>query len=263
MRNKFEKLVEIMQLLRDPQSGCPWDRQQTFKSIAPYTLEEAYEVVDAIENDDMTALLSELGDLLLQVVYHAQMASEQGLFDVSDVLNAIIDKLIRRHPHIFGESSLESVTAIKAVWEDQKIAERQSLTQDKSVSILGDITASLPALTRALKIQQRVAHVGFDWENINPIYDKVLEELDEVKHEVEMKANPENIEEEIGDLYFSVTNLARHLQVNPELALRKANSKFVLRFSRIEALLAEQGKTVDKTNAGELNALWEQVKTSA
>jgi len=264
---EFEKLIKIMQQLRDPQSGCPWDRQQSFQTIAPYTLEEAYEVVDAIDRGNMDDLCDELGDLLLQVVYHSQMASEQGIFDISDVLQAIVKKLIRRHPHIFKSNGFEgqqmdSVKAIKSAWEVQKSTERKSKTEpsDGPHSVLDGIALSLPALRRGLKMQQRAAHQGFDWQDIKPIFDKVLEELDEVRYEVESQAEHEKIENEIGDLYFTVTNLARHLQVDPETAARKANAKFENRFRGIEARLDEKGLEMNQLTAHELEQLWQQVK---
>ena len=264
---EFEKLIKIMRQLRDPQNGCPWDRQQSFQSIAPYTLEEAYEVVDAIDRGNMVDLCDELGDLLLQVVYHSQMASEQGIFDIEDVIEAIVQKLIRRHPHIFKtngfeDQQMDSVKAVKSAWEVQKSTERKSKIEqsDKPHSVLDGIALALPALRRGLKIQQRAAHQGFDWQEIKPIFDKVLEELDEVRYEVESEAAHEKIENEIGDLYFTVTNLARHLLVDPEVAARKANTKFENRFRRIEAMLDEKGLEMNHLTGAELEQLWQQAK---
>lgn len=242
----IDPLLEIMRLLRDPDTGCEWDKVQTFKTIAPYTIEEAYEVADAIERDDMVSLRDELGDLLLQVVFHSQIAADHGKFDFQDVVTAICDKMTRRHPHIFGEAD-ESPG-----WEQIKAGERERSGQS---SALDGVALALPALLRAQKIQKRAARVGFDWPDKAPVKDKLLEELDEV----EAAGSDEQVHEEIGDLLFSAVNLARHYKVDAERALADATAKFTKRFSLVEASL---DKDMQEMSIEELEAEWQKAKTS-
>ncbi len=242
----IDPLLEIMRLLRDPDTGCEWDKVQTFKTIAPYTIEEAYEVADAIERDDMVSLRDELGDLLLQVVFHSQIAADQGKFDFQDVVTAICDKMTRRHPHIFGEAS-ESPG-----WEQIKAGEREQSGQS---SALDGVALALPALLRAQKIQKRASRVGFDWPDKAPVKEKLLEELDEV----EAASSDEQVHEEIGDLLFSAVNLARHYKVDAERALADATAKFTKRFSLVEASL---DKDMQEMSIEELEAEWQKAKTS-
>ncbi len=251
------QLIEIMRRLRDPVGGCPWDLEQTFATIAPYTVEEAYEVADAIERGDMGDLRDELGDLLFQAVFHAQMAQEQGAFDFADVAQAICDKMLRRHPHVFGQADGRTSAEQTDAWEVIKASERAA--KGKANSLLDDIPASLPAMTRAVKLTKRAARVGFDWPNITEVLAKLREELAEL--EVEIDAGDQaKAREELGDLLFVVANLARKLDVEPEDALRSANAKFVRRFSYIEQSLAAQGRTPDQSDLAEMDDLWNAAK---
>ncbi|MBJ2065441.1 nucleoside triphosphate pyrophosphohydrolase [Serratia odorifera] len=254
----LQRLLTIMKTLRDPDSGCPWDRQQTFASIAPYTLEEAYEVLDAIARRDYADLRDELGDLLFQVVFYAQMGQEQGLFDFNDLCNAISDKLERRHPHIFGDAVARDVGAVAARWEQLKAGERA----EKALhSVLDDIPTALPALMKAHKIQKRCASVGFDWHTLGPGLDKVYEEIDEVMHEAQQAVvDPQKLEEEIGDLLFATVNLSRHLGHKAETALQAANRKFERRFRQVESLIAQQGLTTEEATLEQMEQAWQQVK---
>ena len=255
----MDKLLDIMKALRDPETGCPWDVQQTFETIAPYTLEEAHEVVETIENNDMDALKDELGDLLLQVVFHSQIASEKGLFDFTDVAEAICEKMIRRHPHVFGDEEMRDVESQNKAWEDQKALERQE--KDQNISILDGITLSLPALTRAVKLQKRAARVGFDWPETSQVIDKLQEEMMELSEElIKGKDNHDKIEEEFGDMMFVYANLARHLKINPETALRRCNKKFETRFKMIEQYLINDGKIIEESSLEKLDALWDKAK---
>ena len=260
----IESLLNVMQRLRDPNDGCAWDRKQTFKSIAPYTLEEAYEVVDAIERDDVSDLKDELGDLLLQVVFHAQIASEQDAFTFDDVVAAIVDKMIRRHPHVFGSTQFSSSAEMKASWEQEKARERAAKiksdsSESSSPSALDGIAQALPSLKRADKIQKRAARVGFDWPDVGPIYEKILEETAEVKEAV-ARDSKRDMEDELGDLLFSVVNLARHYEIDSELALMRANEKFSGRFKSVEQLAIAKGVVLSDMTLDELDALWDQVK---
>jgi ATP diphosphatase len=250
------RLVAIMARLRDPEAGCPWDLEQTFDTIAPYTIEEAYEVADAIARRALPDLRDELGDLLLQVVYHARMAEEGGEFDLGDVVRAVSDKMVRRHPHVFGEDSREKTAAQQtADWERVKAAERAGR------GALDGVAVGLPGLTRAVKLQDRAARVGFDWPDAGAVLDKIAEETQEL---VEARAGggAERIAEEYGDLMFVMANLARHLGVDPEAALRGANAKFIRRFEAIEAALAAEGRTPGESDLAEMDALWDAAKRS-
>jgi MazG family protein len=253
------RLLEIMARLRDPEQGCPWDREQDFASIAPYTIEEAYEVADAIARGDMVALKDELGDLLFQVVFHARMAEEASLFAFEDVAEAIADKMERRHPHVFGDACIASVAAQGKAWEEHKAAERrnQALATGAPGSVLDGVALALPALLRADKIQKRAARIGFDWPDARPVFDKLKEEIAELETEIQKPAERRALEDEMGDILFAAANLARKLDIDPEAALRHATAKFERRFRRVETLAAEHtvGSDLDS-----LEALWQQVK---
>ncbi|MCG8691930.1 MAG: nucleoside triphosphate pyrophosphohydrolase [Minwuiales bacterium] len=257
------RLLRIMARLRDPDGGCPWDVEQTFASIAPYTIEEAYEVADAIEQDDMAALKDELGDLLLQVVFHAQMADEAGHFAFDDVAAAIGDKMVRRHPHVFADQTgIDSADRQTLNWESQKAAERAAKASQngETLSVLDGVTAALPALTRAIKLQNRAARVGFDWPDVRPVLDKLDEELGELRHELDNGAAPERVADEFGDVLFVLANLARHLKVDPESSLRSTNAKFERRFRRIEQWLTEAGTRPEDATLEDLDRLWDKAK---
>lgn len=242
------KILDIMRALRDPKTGCPWDKEQSFETIAPYTIEEAYEVAGAIEDKDWAALKDELGDLLFQVVFHAKIAEDRGLFSFDDVADAIADKMVRRHPHVFGEPGTAQPS-----WEDTKRAERHAKAQG---GVLDDVSRALPALSRAEKLQKRAARVGFDWDNPNQVLDKIVEEAGEIVAAPDDAARAA----EIGDLLFAVANLARHYKVDPEEALRATNAKFVRRFRFIEAALGRRGSSPDKATLEEMEALWQDAK---
>ena len=254
-----DRLNAIMARLRDPVGGCPWDVEQTFQTIAPYTLEEAYEVADAIERGDWDELKSELGDLLFQVVFHARMAEEQGLFAFDDVAGAIADKLERRHPHVFGDEAAKADGAAqKARWEDIKAAERAAKAQH---GVLDDVPVGLPALARAAKLTKRAARVGFDWPSTDEVFDKFVEEVAELRAEI-AAGDVEKARGEVGDLLFVMANLARKLGVEPEDALRGANAKFVRRFAFIEAELAKDGRTPEQSDLAEMDGLWDAAKAA-
>ncbi|MDB5451535.1 MAG: nucleoside triphosphate pyrophosphohydrolase [Caulobacteraceae bacterium] len=253
----LDRLLEIMARLRDPVAGCPWDKEQTFATIAPYTIEEAYEVADAIERGDLDELKDELGDLLLQVVFHARIAQEMGAFDFADVARSIGDKMIRRHPHVFEDVRYRDVAEQTESWEQIKAGERAA--KARSHGLLGDIPAGLPALTRAVKLTKRAARVGFDWPSTREVFDKLREELGELEAEL-TDASPDRIRDELGDVLFVVANLARKLDVEPEEALRHANAKFVRRFAHIERTLADQGRAPDQSDLAEMDQLWDQAK---
>jgi nucleoside triphosphate diphosphatase len=255
------RLLDIMAALRTPKTGCPWDLEQNFATIAPYTLEEAYEVADAIARGDLADLEEELGDLLLQVVFHARMAQEQSAFDFGDVVEAITAKLIRRHPHVFGEHRADDPQAVKGLWEDIKAQEkREKAGPDRpaSVSALAGVPIALPALTRALKLQAKASRVGFDWNDPRAVLRKIREEADEIEEALE--ENPATAPAEVGDLLFAVVNLARHLDADPEAVLRQTNQKFERRFTAIEHALAAQKKAPQDATLAEMDALWNQVK---
>ena len=263
MSTNIKRLVEIMALLRDPDKGCPWDVEQTFATIAPHTIEEAYEVADAIERDDMAGLVDELGDLLLQVVFHARMADEAGHFDFDDVAGAICDKLVRRHPHVFGDAKVDGAADQTRAWEEHKANERRSKAASRDAaggSVLDGVALALPALTRAVKLQRRAARVGFDWDDPAQVIEKFHEEIGEIEREMAAGAAADRLEDEIGDLLFNCANLARKFDVDPETALRRGNAKFGRRFRRIEALLAADGKRPEDANLAQMEVLWCRAK---
>jgi MazG family protein len=259
----IDRLLAIMARLRDPADGCPWDLEQTFATVAPYTVEEAYEVADAIERNDLADLKEELGDLLLQVVFHARMAEEQGAFAFDDVASAINDKMIRRHPHVFAEETYASLAHQKEGWEALKAAERLDKNggQGRPASLLDDVPVGLPALTRAVKLSKRAAGVGFVWPTVHEVVAKLDEEVEELKAEI-ASGDLEKAREEMGDVLFVVANLARTLEVDPEDSLRFTNAKFARRFQYIEAKLAERGKTPDQSDLAEMDALWDEAKAA-
>jgi ATP diphosphatase len=261
----IERLIEIMAALRRPGSGCPWDLEQTFRTVAPYTIEEAYEVADAIERSDLEDLRDELGDLLLQVVFHARMAEEAGAFAFGDVVAAITAKLIRRHPHVFGEARDLSPDEVKGVWDAVKAAEqsaRAQATHDAAVpSLLDGIAQALPALIRAEKLTRKAATVGFDWPETAQVVDKIHEEIAEIADAVS-GGEPERIEDEVGDLLFAAANLARHLKVDAEGALRRANAKFERRFQAVERSLAGRGRSLNEASLEEMEQLWSEAKAA-
>ena len=275
----IDRLIDIMAKLRDPNGGCPWDLEQDFSTIAPYTIEEAYEVADAIQRGDMTSLREELGDLLLQVVYHARMAEEAGDFRFDDVATAIADKMVARHPHVFGGAEIDSAAAHTRMWEDFKARERAAKAaaggpKAGPPSILDDVPLALPALLRAEKLQKRAARVGFDWPEVRQVLDKIEEEIGELRAELEpapaagpdtakpnpAKPDPDRIADEIGDLLFALANLARHMKIDPETALRGCNTKFERRFRSIEQDLAKQGRNPKDASLDEMEALWVAAK---
>jgi MazG family protein len=263
-KHTLEDLLAVMARLRDPESGCPWDVKQSFTTIAPYTIEEAYEVADAIARADLDGLKDELGDLLLQVVYHAQMASEQSRFEFADVVDGIARKMIRRHPHVFEDPSLGEEFMSTDLWDRIKAEEKAERGNGAtSASVLGEVPVGLPALTRAVKLQKRAAKVGFDWPSLAPVLEKAEEEIAELKDAVADKKSggpQERIVEEFGDFLFVMANVARHLGVDPEAALRAANAKFVRRFESIETALAAEGRRPEDATLEEMNTLWDAAK---
>ena len=261
-REALGRLLAIMRRLRDPVNGCAWDVAQTFETIAPYTIEEAYEVADAIERGSTSDLKDELGDLLLQVVFHARMAEESGLFDFAAVASGIADKMIRRHPHIFGEEGPKSSEAVKVSWEALKAAERSQKAQaaDRPDSILDDVGLALPALMRAEKLQKRAARVGFDWDAAEKVLEKLTEEIGELTEEMRLGTGVDRLTDELGDILFVMVNLARHLKVDPEAALRSTNAKFERRFHYIEAALHARGTSPAESDLDTMEALWIEAK---
>lgn len=255
------RLIEIMAALRTPGSGCPWDLEQTFETIAPYTLEEAYEVADAIARGDLDHLRDELGDLLLQVVFHARMAEEQGRFDFGDVVESITRKLIRRHPHVFADEHGRTAEAVKGLWERIKAEEKAERGQAPPAGALDGVPVALPALTRALKLQNKAGQVGFDWNDPRAVLAKIREEADEIEAALDGGDNAETAAE-VGDLLFAVVNLARHLHADPEGILRATNVKFERRFAAIERALAARGKTPMDATLAEMDALWDEAKAA-
>ncbi len=264
---EIRRLLDIMTRLRAPADGCPWDREQTFASIAPYTIEEAYEVAEAAAQGDMAALKEELGDLLFQVVFHAQMAEEAAEFSFAEVAGAVADKMVRRHPHVFAAGRIADAQAQTRAWEDHKAAERAAkaakidpLPGAAKAGVLDGVSLALPALMRAVKLQNRAARVGFDWPDIAPVFAKLDEELAELRAEMADGAAPARLEEELGDVLFVVANLARHLKIDPEQALRLANGKFTRRFKWIEEALAAMGKAPEQSTLTEMDRLWDRAK---
>lgn len=264
----IDRLIEIMAALRTPGTGCPWDLEQDFSTIAPYTIEEAYEVADAIARGDPVDLCDELGDLLLQVAFHARMAEEAGQFDFGDVVAAITRKMIRRHPHVFGDDEAHDAGMSKARWEAIKAEEKREKAEKHggngatpAAGLLDDIALALPALTRAVKLQKRAGTVGFDWNNVRSVIDKLHEELAEIETELAAEnRSQDRVEDEVGDLLFVIANLARHLDVDPEKALRRTNEKFCKRFRHIETSLEKQSRSPDDASLDEMEALWQQAK---
>ncbi len=255
------RLLNIMSRLRDPERGCPWDQAQSFSTIVPYSIEEVYELAEAIDKGDMAEIQDELGDVLFQVVFYAQLGKEQGAFDFELVAKTIADKLERRHPHVFAGKSFENAEALAANWQQQKEQERQAKGNGPATSILSDIPSGLAPLVKAHKIQTRCAKVGFDWPSVEPVFDKIHEEIQEVQDELQKsELDQEKVAEEVGDLLFAVVNLARHLNVDSDTALRKANQKFSARFEQVEQGIAEQGKTMQQSPLAELEALWQAAK---
>jgi ATP diphosphatase len=255
------RLIEIMAALRTPGSGCPWDLEQNFQTIAPYTLEEAYEVADAIARGDLDDLKDELGDLLLQVAFHARLAEEQGAFNFADVVETITAKLIRRHPHVFADADGRTAKAVEGLWERIKAAERAERGEAGPAGALDGISVALPALTRALKLQDKAGQVGFDWNDPRAVLAKIREEADEIEAELD-KANKTKAAAEVGDLLFAVVNLARHLRADPEAVLRQTNLKFERRFAAIERALTARGKTPKDATLAEMDALWDEAKAA-
>ncbi|OJT95429.1 MAG: nucleoside triphosphate pyrophosphohydrolase [Rhizobium sp. 63-7] len=264
----ISRLIEIMAALRNPQGGCPWDIVQTFESIKPYTIEEAYEVADAIERNDLDDLCDELGDLLLQVVFHARMAEEAGAFAFGDVVEAITAKMIRRHPHVFAVSGAETADDVKLQWDDIKRQEKalraarrakSGIVEDFKAGHLGSVQRSFPALTEALKIQERAAKVGFDWSEPEPILDKIEEEIAELREALK-EGRKDKVADELGDLIFAVVNIGRHVKADPEQALRGTNTKFRRRFHHIETELAANGENLDDATLERMEALWQAAK---
>jgi MazG family protein len=262
-REPMARLLAVMAWLRDRRHGCPWDVEQTFRTIAPYTIEEAYEVADAIDRDDLGALKEELGDLLLQVVYHAQMAHESGAFGFTDVASAIADKMVDRHPHVFGNARVATAEAQTVSWEARKAIERAAKRAGaEPAGALDGVARALPALLRAEKIQKRAARVGFDWKQTGPVIDKIEEELGELRAELEAgDIDQARLTDELGDVLFAVANLARHCKIDPEAALRATNDKFERRFRHIERRLAEAGRKPADATLEEMEALWQEAKT--
>ena len=254
----IERLLAIMARLRDPVRGCPWDREQNFATIAPYTIEEAYEVADAIQRNAIGELKDELGDLLFQVVFHARMAEEAGHFDFADVANAISDKMERRHPHVFGDVEIRDAAQQTVAWEAHKAAERSE--KKEGAGALAGVPLALPALLRAEKLGKRAARVGFDWPNAGAVLDKVREEVGEIAEAIDGKESDERIGQEIGDLLFAASQLARHYKLNPETALREANARFERRFGQVERALAANGRSPAEAGMDELESLWGEAK---
>jgi MazG family protein len=249
-----------MARLRDPEGGCPWDREQTFETILPHTIEEAYEVADAIERGDMKELRDELGDLLFQVVFYAQMAAEAGHFGFDDIVAGICEKMLRRHPHVFAEEVIEDAEQQTRAWEQLKARERAQKSEHSKAAHLDGVARALPALIRSAKLQRRAAQVGFDWPHVQDVVHKIEEELEEVREELKQEINQQRVEEEIGDLLFACVNLARHTGVDPEAALRGANGKFERRFLSIEQTLAARGSSLQEATLDEMDQLWEKAK---
>ena len=256
----IDRLRYILKSLRTRKTGCPWDLKQNFKSIAAYTIEEAYEVVDAIERDDMDDLKDELGDLLLQVVFHAQMAEEAGLFNFDDIAHAVSDKMQRRHPHVFADETVKSEENNENSWEIIKDKEKEAKLGAMAQSLLDDIPITLPGMTRSVKLQKRAARVGFDWPEISMVFDKIYEELNELREEIEQNGSPERLLDEMGDVMFVIANLARQLKIDPEQASRAGNRKFTNRFTEMEKQADSKGKDMGSLTLDELETMWQSAK---
>ena len=256
LNEQLNILIKTFKELRNPESGCPWDREQTFKSIASCSIEEAYEVADAIEREDFDSLKSELGDLLFQVIFHAEMASEKEIFDLEDVIFELNDKLTRRHPHVFEDGSVSSAQDSLKIWEDIKAQERKEKKQD---SLMDDVPVNLPSLSRAKKLQKRAARVGFDWQNSDRVFDKIDEEILELKNE-KATEDKERISDEIGDIFFTLVNLTRHYDLDPEDIIRKANLKFEMRFRKMEQLAEQMNERLNDMTLEQLEIMWQKVK---
>lgn len=260
MLEQLDRIIEIMRRLRDPETGCPWDAEQDFSTIAPYTIEEAYEVADAIQRDDVEDIRDELGDLLLQVVFHARIAEEAGLFSLADVARRISDKMVARHPHVFGDEARPEVDQQSRRWEDIKASERARRGQ---TGVLDDVATGLPPMLRALKLQKRAARVGFDWPDINPVIDKLHEETDELRDELGQDLlDMAKVEDEVGDILFVAVNLARQAGVDPETALMACNTKFEKRFRYIEQQTERNGKELKQISLEEMEEYWQEAKTA-
>jgi MazG family protein len=257
--NEVNELLKIMDKLRDPVHGCPWDREQTNATILPHTLEEVYELAEAIGRDDQHAIRDELGDLLFQIVFYARMASEAGQFSFTDVVSSIIGKLVRRHPHVFGTERLDTAGQVSLSWEKIKARERTAGGQSDG-GLLGNVSDTLPALLVAVKLQNKAATVGFDWDHVDPVLDKIKEELGEIEEVIAGGADRNKVAEELGDLLFACANLARHTGVSAETALMSANRKFRERFAYIESQLARQGRTTEQASLEEMEVLWQEAK---
>ncbi len=255
----IQELLTLMEKLRDPETGCPWDREQTFATILPFTIEETYEVADAIERGDMAELCTELGDLLFQIVFYSQMAKEQGNFNFSDVVCSIVEKMVRRHPHVFGDAKISTAHEQSLAWEKHKVTERTTKRGNVD-SLLSDIPRALPSLSRATKMHRRAAQIGFDWSRASDVLHKLDEEVVELKHEVANNGGTERLTDEIGDLLFVTTILARHLSIDPDSALRHANAKFERRFRRMEELARKRGKDLASMDLAGQDALWDEAK---
>lgn len=264
----ISRLIEIMEALRQPETGCPWDVVQTFETIKPYTIEEAYEVADAVERKDMDDLCEELGDLLLQVVFHSRIAEEMGEFSFGDVVQAVTSKMIRRHPHVFAVSAADTPESVKLQWDQIKAAEKREraerrasrgITEDFKAGFLGSIQRTQPALTEALKLQEQAARVGFDWSAPEPILDKIEEEIGELRQAL-AEGNPAKVTDELGDLIFALVNIGRHVKTDPENALRGTNTKFRRRFSHIETSLNASGSTLESATLEQMEELWQAAK---
>jgi ATP diphosphatase len=260
MATSIERLLDIMARLRDPSAGCPWDIEQNYRSIVPHTIEEAYEVADAIERGDLVGLRDELGDLLFQVVFYAQMAREDGSFDFEAVVRGICEKMVARHPHVFGDAEIATAEAQTLAWESGKAEERKARSGNLPLSALDGVALPLPAATRAIKLQKRAARVGFDWPDPQQVIAKIEEEIAEVRAEIVEDPDQDRLEDEIGDVLFACVNLARKLNIDPEQALRRCNAKFERRFRSVELGLAERGKSADQATLEEMEELWVAAK---
>lgn len=262
MGKNIDRLLETMARLRDPNGGCPWDLEQNFQTIAPHTLEEVYELVEAIENSDVQAIMEELGDVLFQVVFYAQMGRETGLFDFDAVAGYVTDKMIERHPHVFGERDAKTAQDVLVNWEADKEAKRkaQFAKEGREPSVLDGVSHALPAATRAVKLQKRAARVGFDWSEARDVLAKIREEIGELETEIAAEADKDFLEDELGDVFFALTNLARKLDIDPETALRRTNQKFERRFHGIEEVLTAKGRKISDASLEEMEAIWKNIK---